>query len=332
MGITRLFGERISLIFLIFYPGFAYALTLKIENTQGAIFAGELVPYEITLKAEPNLNALLSWKLITKGRTVSKGQQLVRFDRRKTKTTTLALQTPPLKQGISLESKLIIEVQNTKNIQQKTVLESKVMIYGPDIFLADQQFYKQLNIQLFDPVGKTIKAFNDLKIPYKALSKSQLMNLNEKGLIVVGMGVALDQQRGLISTLFEFAREGKDVLILQPSSGAIALSDLSTGPDIPVPSLLLARDSIVTSFATGYKWVTNDATKTHGMVLQNKRQEIRAEIVEYQQGSWDWLQLGFSQSGGELIVCTLPIIGNTDGKPVMQIIVGRLLSYGKEQL
>ena len=323
--------EKVVFILLFFVPTSAQCLTINDENTWGGMFAGEVVPYEITLTGKQNSYVSLHWKLKSKGRTLSNGQKPIRFGSGDTVTTTLPLQAPSIKPGISLEAKLIIEMVDGVDSSQVVLHESKINIYGPDLFLTDRYFYQQLNIRLFDPVGKTSKIFNDLKIPYQLWSKSQLMNSVEKGLIVVGAEVDLDNQRGLISELIKLSREGQHVLILQPSSGDVSISQLSEETSIQPSTIYFSDNSVVQSFAKGYRWITDDAINGHGIALQSYRQAVLAKILEDGQRGWQWLSISFDQSGGRFIICMLPFLEYMGQGPVPQIIFSRLLAYINEK-
>lgn len=62
-------------------------------------------------------------------------------------------------------------------------------------------------------------------------------------------------------------------------------------------------------------------------MLSSRRQSVSVEIFEYPQTNWDWLQLNYHQSGGQIIVCILPFVEYVDDNPDPQTILGRLLTY-----
>jgi len=319
-------------ILLLFIPTLAQPVTINIRNTWSGIFAGEVVPYEITLTGKPNSYISIGWKLNSKGRTLSSGQQTVRFNRGDAVTVTLLLRTPALKPGIKLEAQLIIKATNEAYPDQNAHNKFKLVIYGPDLLLENKHFYQQLNVQLFDPIGTTSKILDKLKIPYDVLSKSQLINSTKKGLIIVGAGVALDQQRGLINTLLKDAGNGRRVLILQPVSGDFPISDLATETNVRPSEIAFKDDSIVQSFAKGYDWNVNAAMKKQGISLINYRQVVLAQIGKFNNNSWDWLQINFDRSGGKIIICMLPFERYIDYGPIPQVIFSRLLAHANGQL
>ncbi len=316
-----------GLVFLILYfpmPVLAQSLTIRAENNWAGIFAGRVTPYKIVLSSDQKSHSSITWKLISKGRVLSSGQQTVNFSNKESGTITLPLSSPPVKPGITLASRLIIEKADENDLQQRLVYDSNLTIYGPDIPLTEKKVYRKLDIQLFDPIGRTSEILDELSIPYSVLSKSQLINQTNTGLILIGAGIEFNSQRGLANALIDLAKKGQRILVLQPLSGQIRLATLSNSAIKP-STMSFADDSIVTSFAEGFKWINNDPMKTHGIRLDNRRQTILANIVSYQEASWDWFRLEFNQTDGQLIVCMLPFLDYIKENPVPKAIFSRLL-------
>jgi hypothetical protein len=292
------------------------------------IFAGEITQYKIVVTSKKNSNVLLSWQLLLKGRAVSSGVQNVRFNSDANKVVSLPLRVPAMKSGIHLSSQLIISGVNAE--YQKNY-QSMIPVYGPNLFLKDTDIFRKLNIKLFDPIGKTSSFLSDSKIPYFELSREEILTPSIEGLIVVGAGVDLNRHRGLIDALIKLAEKGRKVLILQPSSANVQLSRLATSQDVHPSTLSFSKDSIVNSFAEGYHWITDDPLKNFGIVLHNHRQSILAQVIEYQQDSWDWLNIDYQHSKGRLIICMLPFSGHINRGPIPQLLFSRLLMHAGEQ-
>lgn len=317
---------------LLLFPAVAQSLTVNLGNTWGGIFAGKVTNYEITLSGKRNTYALLHWRLIAKGRILSRGQQDIRFNNGEITTATLPLQAPPLKPGINLEGKLIVELTADGQSQQKARTESKFTIYGPDIFFSKRAFFRQLDIQLYDPGGTTAKVFDELKLPYELRSKNQILDPGTKGLLVVGSGVAFHPQRGFMKALLERAGAGQKILILGPVSGTFPVSGVSLDTRITPSSMFFSNDPVVQLFAKGYAWIPDASKKAYRLSLQSHRAEVLATIVEADKGSWDWVDILYGQSGGRLIVCMLPFDRYLSEGPVPQILLGRLLAYAHGQM
>jgi hypothetical protein len=322
---VRVLKIILTLFSLLPLPG--WSLEVNVDYDWKGIFAGEITQYKIVVTSKKNSSVLLSWQLLLKGRTVSSGVQDVRFNSDANKVVNLPLRVPAMKSGIQLSSQLIISVVSGVNTEHKKSYQSMIPVYGPNLFLTDAAIYKQLNIKLFDPVGRTSSFLNESQIPYYELSREEIFTPSIDGLIVIGAGVDLNRYRGLIDVLIKLAEKGVKVLVLQPSSGNVSLLGFTVNNASHPSTLSFSKDSIVNSFAKGYQWVADDPLKKFGIVLRNHRQNILADIVEYQQNSWDWISMSFQHSGGRLIISMLPFIEHNDRGPIPQLLLGRLLMH-----
>lgn len=313
----------VNFIILLSIPCTAQSITIEFEDSWGGIFAGRKTPYEITLSEKDAAYVSLSWKLVAKGRTLSSGQQEVRFRNTRVVTTSLPLSSPALKSGIKIEADLFIEA--VVNEEQKKLFKRKIELYGPDVLLNKQYIFDEFNIYLFDPLGNTTKIFDELGITYTKRSKNQVQNIKEKGLLVIGEGVELDKQRGLITTTIELASRGWPVLILQPRSGTIPIPKLSFGSEVDISRLSFANNSIVKTFSEDYLWAKNDQVNLRYITLTQRHLATEVQISEEQ--GWSWFHLEFDGSDGRILVCMLPFSEHASTNPVPMLILSRLLVY-----
>lgn len=322
-----------GVIFLcLFMPSVVSALTVDAESHWGGIFAGRQTPYTVSLTSDKNSSVFLSWKLISNNRILSKGQEAIRFTSDEPVTRHILLQTPKMKPGAVLKAKFMIEAIDIEDPDIKAYLEISLDLYGDNIFIAEQTIYQQMKIQLFDPAGETAKLMTALQLPFQSVAKQQLFNQAAQGLIVVGAGIELDQHRGLMVGLIELARQGRKILILQPRSGIIPLTELSSKQSSQAPALSLRNNSLIQSFAKGYVWVADDLKNNYAMTLDNHRQSIFLRITPYRADDWQWLLLNFAQAEGQMIVSMLPFNAYIKNYPIAQIIFAQLLVYANGQL
>ncbi|WP_157465816.1 hypothetical protein [Colwellia sp. TT2012] len=241
----------------------------------------------------------------------------------------LPLRTPPVKSGVKVNAQLIIDAVYSSDSTINKHYEFDLDIYGASIFVPKQKMYQQLNIQLFDPVGQTSNIFNKLKIPYSTLSRSKLINFSDKGLIVIGDGVDINQHRGLPTILIELAHKGHQLLILQPASVTLPLSELASGLGASPPNISFSNESVISNYIQDYQW--DNEIRINRIILNSNRQEVSAQVIESKHGGWDWFHLNYNQSQGKLIICMLPFIDQLDRDPIKQIIFGQLLNYAGSQ-
>lgn len=305
----------------------AQCLTLSPGAAWAGIFAGATSDYQIVVSGDRNSRVLLSWRLHAKGRTLASGREEARFADTESLIVGLPLQTPPLKRGISLTARLIVEAEDSVDPNNQARFEIPIRIYGPDPLLSDPVFEAGLNIQLFDPAGGTGRMLEALNMPYEVLSKSRFLDANAKGFGIVGAGVALDQQRGLVPTLLEQVQAGRRVLVLQPTSGSIPVPTLPAALGTQPSALSFATASVTQLFAADHRWAADLAEETKGISLQTYRDSISAAITGSDESRWTWMKVDFEHSGGTLIVCTLPFVNTFDAGPIPQIIFGRLVAF-----
>ena len=319
-------GWKSACIFLL-YPALAQPLTLNPVNTWGGIFAGQINDFEVSVSGAQNSYALLTWKLELKGRTLSAGEEDLRFTGSDTATVSLPLKAPPMKSGISLGADLIIELVNDHAAIDRERREFRLRLSGPDALLSDIDRFKELDIQLFDPHGTTSKLFDHLKIPYTALPESRFGASEGTGLIVVGTGVSFDRHRGLMSALIERAGAGRRILVLEPAAGEFTVPGASANDRHRATAISFSNDAIVPAFAPGYRWVSGTSGDRYHLTLRSHRQAVLAEIVGPDKDGWDWVDISYGHSGGGFTVCMLPFNQHIYQGPVPQIILGHLLLY-----
>lgn len=316
----------IAILFL-FWPISAQSVVVENSNAWSGIFAGEEVPYQITLSGKPHSHTAISWKLTTKGRTLSVGQQSIQFADSATVVASLSLRMPALKSQIKIPATLEIDVSDNDQYASTTSYEFKINIYGSDLLLTERNAFQQLDIRLYDPVGKTAKLFKLLTIPFTSLTKDELLGSRQQGLIVLGSAIALNPERGMVDRLIELAANGRAILIFQPSSGAIPMPGRFAHSEKQASAVSFADDSVIETFASGCKWISNDPMRLFGLDISSYREETVAEITQYKESSWSWLHIAFGQTDGRFTVCMLPVVEHASDSPVAQIILGRLLTF-----
>lgn len=315
----------LSTLLLFIIPSTVKALTVDVINNGNAIFASDNSPYAISLTAKPNSLIDISWKLTSLGRILSSGVEPIKHNTNTNTNFYLPLRTPPVKPGIKVNALLIIDAVYNTDSTVSEHYEFNLDIYGENIFLHEQTVYQQLNIQLFDPIGKTSNLFDKLKLPYHTLSRSKLINFSGKGLIVIGAGVKINEYRGLPKVLIELAHKGHQLLILQPASATLPLSELVSGLDDNPPSISFSNEVKIPNYTQDYQW--GNSKRSHHIILNANRQEVSAQVIKSRHDGWDWFHLNYHQSQGKLIICMLPFIDQLDRDPIKQLIFGQLLHY-----
>lgn len=324
-------GSAMFIILLLFLPVPAQAVVVEDKNAWNGIFAGKLVPYDITLSGEPDTSLFLSWKLTTKGRTLSAGNQTIALGSRDSMRVSLPLRTPAVKPGAMVSAQLVVDLSAENRPEAAAHHEFPIFLYGPGALSSDGYVHQQLRIRLFDPVGRTKEIFDELAIPHLTVRNDELLREPPDGLLVLGTGIALDHPPELLDSLVKLALAGGKVLVFQPRSGTVALPGRSFGSGIQASAMTLAGDSIIRTVTGGYPWLTDDPMKHYGIGLRRYGETTVAGIGSFGHDQWDWLHISFDQTGGQFIICTIPVIEHALDNPIPQIILGRLLAYAGKQ-
>ncbi len=315
------------LVLVSVFPPIAHALSLETMTGWEGIFAGKVTPYEIRLKSKQNQYLHLSWTLNLKGRILSRGEQDVRFLGHDTVSLNLPLHPPPLKPGIKLDADLFLDLTGGEQSDERIRQKFKLKLYGPDPLLSELPRLKKLNIRLYDPNGHTSEIFDNLKIPYTAVSKSELSDSHVKGLLVVGIGLTFKRQTGLLDLLVKQAEKGDRILILQPVSGSFPLPG-ATGENVGLPSSIAFSDQrIFSRFADGLAWNSIASVKTSGLRIEPLYQAVMVQVVESAQDGWSWVDIFYNRSGGRFIVSMFPFEKHIRNGPVPQLMFAHLLAY-----
>ncbi|WP_339617902.1 hypothetical protein [uncultured Gilvimarinus sp.] len=315
---------KILLLFVVWIPSHALALTISNANAWSALFGGKPTEYEFSLLGRANAQVSIHWELAAKGRILSKGQDHAELDSDGLGIVQLTLVAPNLTPSAVVGGQLSVVVFGKGSAGPIAQTKVALSIYGQDVLWADRQVLESSEIQLFDPSQDTAKAFKSLKLPHNQISKSQLLNAASPGLVVIGTGLALDKIRGLTPVLLELASTGRTVVILQPASGTFPLYDPLDFTRLPTAVSL--SDSFPLSLLHGLTWPESTSTLTYRLNLAYSDYGAEVEVIHASPTGWSWLQLDYAGSGGRMIVCTVPLIERIDESPIPQIVLARLLA------
>lgn len=302
----------------------AQNISILPDGGWSAIYAGEKNSYRLTVKGERGTHVYLHWCVKAKGRILSKGETDFHFNDSGKALIVLPLKTPKVKSTVKLNGALNIKAFTGKN--QNISLEQTI----PLTIISPEILTNKINrpLYLFDPSGETAGIFQKIRLPYTLISKNEMEQLKNPGLVVTGKAVALNRHRGIIHLLTALSKKGFDILILQPASGRFSLFDLSK--DRQPSKMVFSDPTIVQSFSDGFSWIETDSKQKNKLQLQKIRGNYVIQITEDLKTGWDWFDLRYSDTGSELIVCVIPILDYIEESPVPQLILKRLIAFINE--
>ncbi len=173
------------------------------------VFSGE----EVLLRFACDGQTQVPWQASADRRPFASGVVVAKND-----LVEIRFTAPQVKEGVTLPIRVAVE---------KAVC--KMQVVGRPPLAGRRQWAEQLGIVLFDPSGKTAEALEKIELPCRRVTGLGALAAVTEGLVVVGEGLALEDQRGLDGVLCQLARQGVPVVLLTPESGPFALS--APGPD-----------------------------------------------------------------------------------------------------
>jgi hypothetical protein len=224
----------------------------------------------------------------------------------------IRLQTPSVKNGIGLPIQVAVGDALCK-----------VLVLGKDPLEGRRQWADQIQIVLFDPSGRTAKAFDEIELPYRQSTGLGGLAAVAKGMIVVGEGIPLGEHPGLDRILCQVARQGVPVILLRPKSGDFAISD-------PGPLRFELRRGDVRQRIDSR--TAGDLRQVIGFRVTGERNGPVLRITE-QPSDYAWGDFRFDDGRGRLCWVTWNLLDQWETSPAPRFFFVRLLeivSGGKD--
>lgn len=331
---TPAFSGLLYLAISISISAPAHAVDVLAADTWPDIYAGRETVFPVIIRNNQQQTTLLRWRVTYQERDLARGEQEVRASSDSATTEWLRIQTPAMKPDTAVPVLLDVRL-----VSESTTIEAgftrKLTLHGLRSPAHWQVALRDLKIELIDPenqLGDTLKPFG---IDFHQIPKHLYGNLSsyqtDADLILVAPETPLEGRNSLAPALLTLARQGKKILALQPKSGEFSfageLADASESPS----RIQFAGPEVVSKFAPGDRWPAQLISHEHRIQIQTRRNLVSASIAAAEQAGWDWLELGFSQSGGQLILCSLPLMRFLQQAPTADRIFGRLLFYASKR-
>jgi hypothetical protein len=227
-------------------------------------------------------------------------------------TLEIRLRTPHVKEGVVLP----IQVAAGDTL-------SKIHIFGRDPLADRRNWAEALQVVLFDPSGKTAKAFGTINLPYRQLTGLGGLAAVNKGIVVIGEGLSLADHPGLDDTLCRVARQGVPVVLLAPESGDFRITD-------PAPVRFELRDE-----SAGQQIdprTVGDLKRSGGYRVSGDRNGPVLRITD-ERLDYAWGDFRFNNKRGRLCCLTWNLLETWETSPAPRFFFVRLLeivSSGKD--
>lgn len=258
------------------------------------------------------------WFRVTKeGRTLASGSAAVAAG----KSLRLPVSLPELKPGVVLPFELTLRRDAEAG---EPLFDGHLWVFSRQPVAPGHNPVAPRTLRLYDPEGRTDAAFQELDLAFESVPRLDLVTELRDSVLVVGEGLSLEAERGLLDTMVEAVRNGNEVLLLAPVEGTLrlpawhrlvagTLNDVFPRPQPPAgarapnPALLVPRES-----GTLFR-------------LVGLRDDVGFEVVREdgaQAVGWD-----DALSGGRFRACGLPIVEHWKTSPAARWLLVELLDH-----
>lgn len=288
------------------------------------VFGGRRTEFVVLSSIQSPWQGRLGWSLAIDRRVIARGERAVDFDRRGPSHAVIAIDVPEVKQGVVLQAELSVGLFATGKAEPVDTMKWTLWIFPDDPFAGRRQWLEELHIHLFDPPGNTRRVFEQMEIPFLELGNVESAGDRNRGILVIGEGISLDEYRGLAAIMVQSATRGTDVLCLAPADGLIVLPGTEED-DLPQPGrLVLRRTDVIRELDK--RLDPKGLLPGTSLVLGSDRNRLVAEVTHDDTG-WAWLEATYPVKQGRLVVCSFGMIENWDAGPTPRFLFARLLEY-----
>lgn len=302
-------------------------LILQAQEPWGNVFGGKEAIFHVTVTAPEAVKGMVSWQLAREGRTLARGEQAVDFAPGKPAVVEIKLAVPPVKEGVIMPVSLTVAMARPGAGKALAELTKPLWIFPENPFADRTEWLKTLNIQLFDPEGKTSALFTKLAIPFNETRNVDALAEFKDSILIVGEGVSLKECRGVAGMMVKAAAAGIPVLCLALAGGEMPLPG-SVGSDQPFPSAIsLKQTGVIAELdkrldAAG--WAPDGRMVSSRLALQGDRAGVSAAVTQDNRG-WAWVDLRFGEGKGRVLICGFPIVAKWHDSPTPRFLFVKVL-------
>lgn len=307
---------------------------LALTDMRACVFADDKAGFLCAATAQrgataEHLNWQVEWSLVVGDRTLKRGSSTVVVPGDSDiPLYHIEIPMPPIREGVVMPVRLRMNWRAGDNVNRHT---RQLYLFSRDPFASRQKFLENAQISLFDSEGNTAKVLEEYEIPYLRLLDLAAVDLVTKGILLVGEGVSLREQRHLAESLFLAAQRGVAVLCLAPKEGDVPLALERNGKLLRPSRMMLEHEQIVRHYDKRFDLLHTlnplvlDATRSGSVVLAARWEEDLSR-----RDYWSWLDMEFPrrtprESGGKFMVCGLGLMSHWEESPVPRYFFLRLL-------
>jgi hypothetical protein len=302
--------------------------TIVPTETWNNVFAGGERTFRYVVTSDRAVDRRVTWLLSRDSRVLARGEVAVQAQAGEAHTVEFRVTLPEVKEGVIFPCYLTVALVS-KDAGPEVPLSGRTLYLFPkDSFADRKQWLKDLGIRLFDPEKKTAECFAKADIPFTEIRTTDALAAVRDGLVVVGEGVSLKEERGLASAMSQAVEAGVPVLCLALRGGEMPLPTESvseTQGKAPI-RMTFRRADIITELDKRLDmktWAPGRNAVASSLVLSADRRVAAVEAVGGDRG-WAWMDVAF-QGGGRLVVCGFAIVSGWEDSPTPRFLLLRVL-------
>ncbi|OGV70429.1 MAG: hypothetical protein A3K19_12725 [Lentisphaerae bacterium RIFOXYB12_FULL_65_16] len=302
--------------------------SLRVSQPWSCVFADHDLAFSVTVTAARPLSGRMGWSLAVAGRTVFRREQAVTSTPDKPAEVDLRTQLPPVKPGVVVAASLSVVLMEDGVSEPVAQLTRPLWIFPEDASHARHERLRELKLQVFDPERKLVPILEEAEVPFETIQSSGALEGVQAGTIVIGPGVAPEDNRGLWSVLAGLAAAGRPVLWLCPGEGRLNVPGAANS-QLPAPmGLHLQRTDIITQLdkrldASG--WPPDGKLVGVSFELSGTGETTVLQVCPGDT-AWPWFCAEFA-TGGRLVLCGFDLVDGWAAGPVPRFLFARMIEW-----
>jgi hypothetical protein len=292
------------------------------------VFAGREQSFRYVVTADQALDGRVVWELSRESRALARGETAVQAAKGEPHAVDLRVALPPVKEGVVFSCDLSVAYVPQGGSGPRSTHRRTLWLFPDDPFTDCRQWLTNLVIRLFDPEKKTVERFTKAGIPFAEVRTTDALAAVREGLVVVGEGVSLKEERGLASAMGQAVEAGVPVLCMALRGGEMPLptEGVSETQGKAPTRMSFRRADIITELDKRLDtktWAPGADAVASSLVLSADRRVAAVEAVKGDRG-WAWMEVAF-HGGGRLVVCGFAIVSGWEGSPAPRYLLLRVL-------
>ncbi len=311
---------------------------LSFADNRHCVFAGQEAVFSLVYDAGDSSRrpTQLQAHLRVNRRNAARGKANLKPDQNGMMSGKLHIEIPPVKEGVVMPATLEVVIPTDKADNANDISsERKLYIFHPDPFSSRQVWLKKRKLRLFDPVGKTAECLESANILHELIhNKARIDDLID-GVLIIGAGISLNKQRGLLENARTAAENGADVMFLGIKEGQTDLPGITGARQGHPERVILRGNDVVKAFNKKLDVLASSADaerRSHDLIINAERGNILGSFTgerSEDNKSWSWFMAEY-ENGGRFAISGLPLVENWKTSPVPRYFLLEILKDWEE--